>query len=66
MPEQWKGKYWWEDRADDEWYDQTKTADPERDLADMIATLRPDTGQAERKHVLSFMHKAFCYLPKIA
>jgi serine/threonine protein kinase len=64
IPDKWKGKYWWVDRAKDEWYDLTGLGDQERDLMKRIATARPDTSQAEQELVVSVMRKGFCYLPE--
>lgn len=65
MPEQWKGRFWWPEVADNAWYDHTKTvSNPERHLAARIAKMRPVTSQAERELVLSVMLKVFCYLPE--
>lgn len=62
MPEQWKGKFWWAKDIGDAWYDQATVSNPERDLANRIARMRPDASKAERDLVLSVMRKAFCYL----
>lgn len=63
LPEQWKGLYTHPGGLDS-WYDQSKSPDPEHDLAAKIAYFRPDADLVERQHVLSIMSKVFIYDPE--
>ncbi|KAB8249066.1 kinase-like domain-containing protein [Aspergillus flavus] len=64
LPEQWKGLYVYPGGGLDSWYDQSKTPEPNRNLASTIAYFRADADPVERELVHSIMLKIFTYCPE--
>lgn len=62
LPEKWKGLYI-HSGGFDSWYDQSRTPNPNHDLASIIAYFRLDADPIERQHVASMMYKVFQYCP---
>lgn len=63
LPEKWKGLYIRPGEIDS-WYDQSRTPNPDHDLASTIAHFCPDADPTERQHMNSIMCKMFQYCPE--
>ncbi|PTU21167.1 hypothetical protein P175DRAFT_0516734 [Aspergillus ochraceoroseus IBT 24754] len=63
LPKPWKGRYTHPGGLDS-WYDQSKTPDPNHDLASTIAYFRPEVDEIEREQVRSIMSRVFTYCPE--
>lgn len=63
LPDRWKGRYTHPGGLD-EWYDQSRSPDPEYDLDAKVSQFRPDVDSVEKQHVVSIMSKVFSYDPE--
>jgi serine/threonine protein kinase len=68
FPEHWRSCYSGGDVVLDWWYDHDGQVAPPKmpldTLEKKIAHLRPEVNSTERNHVLSLIHKGWCYLPE--
>ena len=63
LPYECKGLYTHPDGFDS-WYDQSKTPDPEHDLAAVIALRRPEVDEMEKRHVHSILSRGLIITQK--
>ncbi|KAF5536719.1 CMGC kinase [Fusarium phyllophilum] len=61
LPDCWKGAYHVGGSGEDKWYDQNWQLDPEFDLKQRIAQLRPDAGARELELVVAILRRGLVY-----